>query len=111
MSDLLQQFKDKNTLTTTEILKNIGQTAKSRRKKKKWTIEKLSKYINASETAIKNFEKGQSITTKNMIKILRGLDLLDKLETVFNLQIETSAIKEKLLSPKDIWDKKFNNLT
>ncbi len=111
MSALLEKFKNKNTLTTTEILKSIGQTARNKRKEKKWTIEKLSQYINASETAIKNFEKGQSITTKNMIKILRGLELLDKLETVFKLKIETSVVKEKLLSPKDIWEKKVNNLT
>ena len=84
-------ISDFSLATVDEIVKEIAQRAKTKRKsniKRYGTQKEFAKHIGIPYRSYQEFEIKGKISFENLIKVLRGLDSIDEIST--------------LLSPKDI---------
>ncbi|MHB1230193.1 MAG: helix-turn-helix domain-containing protein, partial [Halothiobacillus sp.] len=61
-----------------EILANVGDRARSHRLAMNTTQEELAAHAGVSRSCVRSFERGDSISTGNMAKLLRSLRLLQQ---------------------------------
>lgn len=88
-----------------DILLEFGKRYESIRLDKQLSDNDVSQRGGVPKNAIYRFKNGQNISTSNFIKILRGLDILDKLDTLFE-KPKPSIQKSKIKTPKRIFKSK-----
>jgi len=97
---------DFRLLADEDILKELGKRYDLLRRKKYLRDSDVSKKGGVSITSISKFKKGEGITLKNFIKILRGSGELRELEKLFATDDSYSPISEKRQKvPKKIFKK------
>lgn len=68
-----------------QILKEVGERLKTARLRAKMTQAELSSASGVGKSTIERAEQGEGIQLLNLIKIMRSLDALPQLDTVFPL--------------------------
>lgn len=110
---------DFSLMNDDEILKELGERLEKIRLKKEVSDDELTKKGGGNKKALWRFKKGEPITTKNFIKILRGLGELQRLEQLFRVeeeyrpsqgkaQISNQRVRKKTKKGRFLWgeDKK-----
>ncbi len=83
---------DFNSITNENIMKILGERIQQKRLNKNMSQEDLAKKAGVSRRAIYLIESGHPTTLNTFISILRGLNVLDELET-FLPQAKVSPIQ------------------
>jgi hypothetical protein len=100
----MQEF---TLMTDDEILKEIASRFEKKRLQKQISDHDIIKKGGCTKDALWRFRSGEAITTKNLIKILRGLGELGALDQLF--QIEDTyrpSLKKTPDTPKRVYPKK-----
>lgn len=79
---------DFSLMNDDEILKELGTRMEKMRQKKELSDAELSKKGGNTKDALARFKNGEPITTKNLVKIIRGLGELRRLEQLFGVEDE-----------------------
>ena len=98
---------DFSLATTEEIIKELGQRAKQKRKQDMHYYgnqKKFAKHIGMTHRRYQQFEISGKITLEKFIDVLRGLNALDKIQGLLELDDEslfkeTTSKKSKKTSP------------
>lgn len=69
-----------NSLTNTDVIREIGIRLREQRISKKLTQQQLANHAGLSLFTISKIEKGQSVSLSMLVAVLRVLRLLDNLE-------------------------------
>ena len=88
---------DFSLATTEEIMKELGQRAKQKRKQDMQYYgdqKKFAKHIGITHRRYQQFEMNGKITLEKFIDVLRGLNALDKIQGLLELD-EEDLFKEK----------------
>ena len=72
-----------STNTDNETIAQIGQAIREIRKTRRYTQERLAQRSGIGLNTLKRIESGQTTRLDNLIRVLRALRLLDRLERVF----------------------------
>jgi len=75
-----------NTAGIEESLSEIGSRIKDLRIAACYTQKDLAKKSGISLSSIQRIEQGQSVQLDNMLRVMKALGLLSKLETAFHVQ-------------------------
>jgi len=89
-----------------EVLYDIGQQFEKIRLHKKISDSDIMKKSGVSKDALWRFRTGKPVTTKNLIKILRGIDELDLLAKLF-MPPETPFVPSEKIQKES--NKRINN--
>ena len=92
-----------NNLPDKELLKRLGQILKNKRIQKEVTQKELSSHSGISVDTVKRGESGKSISTENLMRIMRSLEMIPDLmdaykEPDFSLEEEWELRQKKLKS-------------
>ncbi len=92
-----------NNLPDKELLKRLGQILKNKRIQKEVTQKELSSHSGVSVDTVKRGESGKSISTENLMRIMRSLEMIPDFmdaykEPDFSLEEEWELRQKKLKS-------------
>ena len=94
-------------MTDAEILKEIAFRFEKKRLQKQISDHDIIKKGGCTKDALWRFRSGEAITTKNLIKILRGLDEVGVLEQLFQIDnIYRPSLEKTSDAPKRVYTKK-----
>jgi len=79
---------DYSLMSDDEILQELGRRCEKLRLTKEISDAELSKKGGITKDALWRFRNGEPITTKNLVKIIRGLGELHQLEQLFKVEEE-----------------------
>lgn len=88
-------------LTDKELMSRMGNRLKEIRIEKNISQTELAKKTGMHRNSISLIEQGNSFSTESLIKILRALEALDKIEFFFGK-------KEHKLSPLEVFEREKN---
>lgn len=83
-------------MSNSAILAEIGKRTKEARIQQNFQQEELAERAGVSRTVISRLENGDSITTPNLIRILRALNMLENIENLFPTQPISPNMMKKL---------------
>lgn len=78
------------------ILEEISKRFKELRLRKNIQQKELSKYAGVAIGTLRRFENGEPISTENLIKIMRGLGILENLEQLIPKEPISPILMKKL---------------
>lgn len=100
-------MKDFQLMTDDEILKELASRFEKKRLQKQISDQEIAKKGGCTKVSIWRFRSGETITTKNLVKILRGLGELSILEQLFQVDNTYRPSLEKAPdTPKRVHTKK-----
>ena len=82
------------------ILEEIARRFKELRLRKNLQQKELSGYSGVALGTIRRFETGEPASTENLVKIMRGLGILDNLEQLIPEEPVSPILMKKLKSKK-----------
>lgn len=80
-----------------EVKENIGSLVRAARKQNGMSQTELSEQLSFSRTTIQNLESGKNFTIDTLLKVVKELDLLEKLNT------QVQQAKEDLFVAKSLY--------
>ena len=82
------------------ILEEIAKRFKELRLRKNMQQRELSGYSGAALGTIRRFESGELVSTENLVRIMRGLGILENLELLIPEEPISPILMKKLKSKK-----------
>lgn len=88
-------------LTDDEIIKDLGEKLDLVRRQKEMPSKELIRLSGTNHDTLDRFFNGRSgVSLKTFIRLLRGLDMLDKIEKAFVIKQEYSPLRDTQYEPK-----------
>lgn len=94
------RYVKNNNLTDAEALSRLGSMIRSKRLALNTSQEELAKHIGCSTKTVNRLESGEPISSKNLLRVMRGLEMLPGLLSLYeepelSLEEKYSLIEKK----------------
>ena len=87
-------------LSEQEILEKMGGSPQAIRLERNITQKDIAEWSGASLTTVQRLEKGKPVSTEHFVRILRALDMLEKLELMFPEALPSPVLLKKMRGKK-----------
>jgi len=89
-------MKVENLLTDESVLRELGNRLKQTRLERNITQDRLAREAGVAKTTVERLESGGGVQLESFIRILRALDLLDRLDAVLTEPLPSPVERLKL---------------
>lgn len=93
----MEQYADMYFLSDVEIIRRIGENIKTARLNSNITRDELQAITGVHKKTIGDAESGKNVTIFTLVAILRGLNMLDKLNELFKDETVSPVMMAKYL--------------
>jgi len=95
-----QSYNNWYAMSDQSLSETIGAFVKHQRIEKNWSQEKVARQANISRSTLSLLERGETVTIKTLLQVLRTLDLLHVMD-VFKIHQQLSPIALAKLQQKE----------